>query len=307
MRAPSYNSHHTIVTSSGQLPAHAHQLQRSRLVSTAGFSKNSSEHQQSSGNTKNNQQRKEQKILAERFKTQMCRNYERKGSCPYENKCMFAHGDADLRTPEMNVRDGLFTEESIEAFRRAQRLLKKRANQQAARLAAAAATMAVEEADARPTERDAFEDSTLLGAAPTNMNSKSAAEVNESTAQNGITTATATPALYYANSSTCRTASAGSMSSATSVSSVGDGTEEAELDGTEDDNVAICTKGGLLLLQGDSSPRFEGSTISNSNSGATPSAAAAAGASRYRHNPYSSTSSISLIRSVVVSPLEPSV
>lgn len=133
------------------------------------------------------------------------------------------------------------------------------------------------------------------------MNSKSAAEVNESTAQNGITTATATPALYYANSSTCRTASAGSMSSATSVSSVGDGTEEAELDGTEDDNVAICTKGDLLLLQGDSSPRLESSTLSNSNSSATPSAA------RYRHNPYSSTSSIALVRSVVVSPLEPSV
>eukprot|EP00743_Colponemidia_sp_Colp-15_P009220 GILK01010067.1.p1 GENE.GILK01010067.1~~GILK01010067.1.p1 ORF type:complete len:261 (+),score=8.76 GILK01010067.1:30-785(+) len=81
------------------------------------------------------------KILAERFKTQMCRNYERKGSCPYENKCMFAHGDADVRTPEMNVRDGLFTEEAIEAFRRAQRLLRKRANQ-AARQAAALARSA---------------------------------------------------------------------------------------------------------------------------------------------------------------------
>lgn len=78
-----------------------------------------------------------EKILAERFKTQMCRNYERKGSCPYENKCMFAHGDDDVRTPEMNVRDGLFTEEAIEAYRRAQRLLRKRANQ-AARQAAAA-------------------------------------------------------------------------------------------------------------------------------------------------------------------------
>lgn len=50
---------------------------------------------------------------------------------------MFAHGDDDVRTPEMNVRDGLFTEEAIEAYRRAQRLLRKRANQ-AARQAAAA-------------------------------------------------------------------------------------------------------------------------------------------------------------------------
>jgi hypothetical protein len=57
-------------------------------------------------------------ILAERFKTKMCQNYEKHGSCPYEARCMFAHGDADLRTAEQNVTDGLTTEEAIRYFQR---------------------------------------------------------------------------------------------------------------------------------------------------------------------------------------------
>jgi hypothetical protein len=57
-------------------------------------------------------------LLAERFKTKMCRSYERTGSCPYVHRCMFAHGDHELRTPEMNLVDGLVTEEAIKEFKR---------------------------------------------------------------------------------------------------------------------------------------------------------------------------------------------
>lgn len=67
----------------------------------------------------------ERHILAERFKTKMCRNYINSGACPYEARCMFAHGDDDLRTTEMNIRDGLFTEEAIKGFKRAHRLLQR--------------------------------------------------------------------------------------------------------------------------------------------------------------------------------------
>jgi hypothetical protein len=60
-------------------------------------------------------------ILAERFKNKMCRTFIETGSCPYEERCMFAHGDADLRTKEMNLADKLTTEEAIRSFQRATR------------------------------------------------------------------------------------------------------------------------------------------------------------------------------------------
>lgn len=63
-------------------------------------------------------------VLADRYKTRMCRNFEESGRCPYEMKCMFAHGEAELRTTEMNMEDGLVTEEAIKAFQR-QILIKK--------------------------------------------------------------------------------------------------------------------------------------------------------------------------------------
>jgi hypothetical protein len=58
-------------------------------------------------------------ILAERFKTKMCANYVKTGSCPYEVRCMFAHGEHEMRTKEMNLRDRLVTEDSIKNFQRA--------------------------------------------------------------------------------------------------------------------------------------------------------------------------------------------
>jgi hypothetical protein len=72
----------------------------------------------------------ERTILAERFKTKMCRNYERTGACPYVHRCMFAHGDHELRTVEMNLADGLTTEDAIAQFKRAvhaNRYLRRRA------------------------------------------------------------------------------------------------------------------------------------------------------------------------------------
>jgi hypothetical protein len=57
-------------------------------------------------------------ILAERFKTKMCQNHEKHGSCPYETRCMFAHGEQDLRTKEMNLAANLVTEEAIKNFQR---------------------------------------------------------------------------------------------------------------------------------------------------------------------------------------------
>jgi hypothetical protein len=78
-------------------------------------------------------------ILAERFKTKMCQNYEKTGVCPYEVRCMFAHGPGDLRTKEMNYRDRLTTDEAIKNYQRvrmiAQRTAEKRRKQAAKRAA----------------------------------------------------------------------------------------------------------------------------------------------------------------------------
>lgn len=57
-------------------------------------------------------------IVAERYKTKMCRNYVQTGVCPYETRCMFAHGDHELRTAEQNLADGLVTEEAVKLFQR---------------------------------------------------------------------------------------------------------------------------------------------------------------------------------------------
>jgi hypothetical protein len=58
------------------------------------------------------------KVLAERFRTKLCRNFTESGSCPYESRCMFAHGDHQLRTTELNLQDGLTSEEAIRQFKR---------------------------------------------------------------------------------------------------------------------------------------------------------------------------------------------
>jgi hypothetical protein len=55
-------------------------------------------------------------LLAERFKTNLCQAFERQGRCEYEARCMFAHGSDDLRSKEMNLLDGLVTDDAIRNF-----------------------------------------------------------------------------------------------------------------------------------------------------------------------------------------------
>eukprot|EP00796_Vickermania_ingenoplastis_P005545 gene5545-4000_t len=56
-------------------------------------------------------------VQADRYKTRLCDKFMATGFCPYEVRCMFAHGESELRTAEDNIRDGLVTEEAIRAFR----------------------------------------------------------------------------------------------------------------------------------------------------------------------------------------------
>jgi len=60
----------------------------------------------------------ERHVLAERFKCKLCRNWVSTGVCPYEVRCMFAHGKHELRTMEMNLREGLITAEAIKSDQR---------------------------------------------------------------------------------------------------------------------------------------------------------------------------------------------
>lgn len=57
-------------------------------------------------------------IFASRYKIILCQKMETTGRCPYEDRCMFAHGVAELRTTEMNLADGITTEEDIKEHRR---------------------------------------------------------------------------------------------------------------------------------------------------------------------------------------------
>ena len=52
-------------------------------------------------------------VVADRYKTRLCRNFTKHGACPYEGLCMFAHGDEELRTHQMNVQQGVTTEEAL--------------------------------------------------------------------------------------------------------------------------------------------------------------------------------------------------
>lgn len=58
-------------------------------------------------NNKQDKVEARKRLFATRFKTEMCRTYSAEGACPYEGRCMFAHGAGDLRTEAMNERDGL--------------------------------------------------------------------------------------------------------------------------------------------------------------------------------------------------------
>eukprot|EP00796_Vickermania_ingenoplastis_P005542 gene5543-3998_t len=66
-------------------------------------------------------------VQADRYKTRLCDKFMATGFCPYEVRCMFAHGESELRTAEDNIRDGLVTEEAIRAFRAKMRRRRRRA------------------------------------------------------------------------------------------------------------------------------------------------------------------------------------
>jgi hypothetical protein len=59
-----------------------------------------------------------QRAFSLRFRTALCEKYEIYGSCPYQCKCMFAHGPGELRTPEMNEADELISDKAIRSFLR---------------------------------------------------------------------------------------------------------------------------------------------------------------------------------------------
>ncbi len=60
------------------------------------------------------------KVIANRFRTKLCRNYLQHPDrpCPYEDRCMFAHGGHELRTAAQNIAEGLISEEAIREFKR---------------------------------------------------------------------------------------------------------------------------------------------------------------------------------------------
>ena len=52
-----------------------------------------------------------------KYKTEMCKNYSLKGSCPYRNKCQFAHGDEELlRFSELNCNKQNFKTKKCRSF-----------------------------------------------------------------------------------------------------------------------------------------------------------------------------------------------
>jgi hypothetical protein len=56
--------------------------------------------------------------VPEYFRTVLCTHFRPGGSgdCPYESRCRYAHGVSQLRTMEMNIKDGLVTEEAVRQF-----------------------------------------------------------------------------------------------------------------------------------------------------------------------------------------------
>lgn len=64
---------------------------------------------------------KAEDAFADHYKTRLCVNYQKDGSCRYGRVCRFAHGSADVRTYAQNVREGITSVENLTAFLRASR------------------------------------------------------------------------------------------------------------------------------------------------------------------------------------------
>lgn len=61
------------------------------------------------------------RVFAKRFRTELCRGFLATGACAYHSKCMFAHGEAELRTEQQNLDDGLVCESAIRAWKKQHR------------------------------------------------------------------------------------------------------------------------------------------------------------------------------------------
>lgn len=59
----------------------------------------------------------EKPVQPDRFKTRLCDKFILTwGNCPYGTRCMFAHGEEELRTAEENLSCGLVTKGAIRLF-----------------------------------------------------------------------------------------------------------------------------------------------------------------------------------------------
>ena len=52
-----------------------------------------------------------------KYKTEICKNWERKGSCPYNNKCRFAHGKDELMLKEIETNPNYRARDCLNFFK----------------------------------------------------------------------------------------------------------------------------------------------------------------------------------------------
>ena len=64
---------------------------------------------------------KHSRLFVQRFKTTLCEKYQAEGTCPYADRCMFAHGADDLRTEAMNIMEGLINDSAVRKWQRRRR------------------------------------------------------------------------------------------------------------------------------------------------------------------------------------------
>jgi len=56
---------------------------------------------------------KEAKIDPARYKTKLCKHWLETGMCPFQGRCIFSHGQEEIRTSEENRAKGLTTESAL--------------------------------------------------------------------------------------------------------------------------------------------------------------------------------------------------
>eukprot|EP00760_Papus_ankaliazontas_P032528 PhM_4_TR5882/c0_g1_i1/m.15835 len=56
------------------------------------------------------------KIDPVRYKTKICRHFVESGACPFTARCVFAHGQDDMRSVEMNEAEGITTDAALRDY-----------------------------------------------------------------------------------------------------------------------------------------------------------------------------------------------